>query len=171
MIVSHAPNWSATYNHKLRSQNIYSSGHWYYKQASLLLHQGILKGNHCTTDLLFDWFGLVCFANKNKKCQLSYSWFQTSQTGGQWYGPTTLSITTFSLTTLCITTLSTKNLLVTLSITTLSIMKLCRYVECHCSECLNLFIGMVNVIVLSAVMLSDVMPSVVAPMVQWYSPL
>jgi hypothetical protein len=21
----------------------------------------------CTTDLLFDWFGLVCFANKNKK--------------------------------------------------------------------------------------------------------
>jgi hypothetical protein len=23
--------------------------------------------------LLFDWFGLVCFANKNKNCQLSYS--------------------------------------------------------------------------------------------------
>jgi len=22
---------------------------------------------HCTVDLLFDWFGLVCFANKNKK--------------------------------------------------------------------------------------------------------
>ncbi len=22
---------------------------------------------HCTIDLLFDWFGLVCFANKNKK--------------------------------------------------------------------------------------------------------
>jgi len=21
------------------------------------------------TDLLFDWFGLVCFANKNKNCQ------------------------------------------------------------------------------------------------------
>ncbi len=21
---------------------------------------------HCTADLLFDWFGLVCFANKNK---------------------------------------------------------------------------------------------------------
>ncbi len=21
---------------------------------------------HCTIDLLFDWFGLVCFANKNK---------------------------------------------------------------------------------------------------------
>ena len=21
---------------------------------------------HCTVDLLFDWFGLVCFANKNK---------------------------------------------------------------------------------------------------------
>jgi hypothetical protein len=26
----------------------------------------------CTIDLLFDWFGLVCFANKNKNCQLSY---------------------------------------------------------------------------------------------------
>jgi len=24
-------------------------------------------------DLLFDLFGLVCFANKNKNCQLSYS--------------------------------------------------------------------------------------------------
>jgi hypothetical protein len=24
---------------------------------------------HCTIDLLFDWFGLVCFANKNKNCQ------------------------------------------------------------------------------------------------------
>jgi len=36
--------------------------------------QGILKGEyHCTIDLLFDWFGLVCFANKNKNCQLSYS--------------------------------------------------------------------------------------------------
>jgi hypothetical protein len=21
---------------------------------------------HCTVDVLFDWFGLVCFANKNK---------------------------------------------------------------------------------------------------------
>jgi hypothetical protein len=28
---------------------------------------------HCTVDLLFDWSGLVCFANKNKNCQLSYS--------------------------------------------------------------------------------------------------
>ena len=26
---------------------------------------------HCTVDLLFDWFGLVCFANKNKYCQLT----------------------------------------------------------------------------------------------------
>jgi hypothetical protein len=30
------------------------------------------EGNcHCTIDLLFDWLGLVCFANKNKNCQLS----------------------------------------------------------------------------------------------------
>ncbi len=41
-----------------------------------------------TVDLLFDWFGLVCFANKNKNYQFSYSWFQTSQTGGQWYSDT-----------------------------------------------------------------------------------
>ncbi len=31
---------------------------------------------HCTVDLLFDWFGFVCFANKNKNCQLSYNRFQ-----------------------------------------------------------------------------------------------
>jgi hypothetical protein len=33
------------------------------------LEQGILKGEGSTIDLLFDWFGLVCFANKNKNCQ------------------------------------------------------------------------------------------------------
>jgi hypothetical protein len=26
------------------------------------------KKYHCTVDLLFDWFGLVCLANKNKNC-------------------------------------------------------------------------------------------------------
>jgi hypothetical protein len=26
---------------------------------------------HCTIDLLFDWFGLVCFANKNKNCHIA----------------------------------------------------------------------------------------------------
>ncbi len=49
---------------------------------------GNTKGYHCTVDLLFDWFGLVCFANKNKNCHLSYSEFQTNQTGGQWYSDT-----------------------------------------------------------------------------------
>jgi len=39
-------------------------------------------------DLLFDWFGWVCLANKNKNCRLSYSWFQISQTGGQLYSDT-----------------------------------------------------------------------------------
>jgi hypothetical protein len=30
-----------------------------------------LRGKYyCTVDLLFDWFGLACFANKNKNCQL-----------------------------------------------------------------------------------------------------
>ncbi len=38
-----------------------------YKQEDINKNQGILEG-----DLLFDWFGLVCFANKNKNCQLSY---------------------------------------------------------------------------------------------------
>ncbi len=51
---------------------------------------GNIKGGkyHYTIDLLFDWFGLVCFANKNQNCQLSYSWFQTSGTGDQWYSDT-----------------------------------------------------------------------------------
>jgi hypothetical protein len=43
---------------------------------------------HCTVDLLLDLFGLVCFLNKNENCQLSYSWTQTSQTGGQQYSDT-----------------------------------------------------------------------------------
>jgi hypothetical protein len=35
---------------------------------------GNTKGKyHCTVDLLFDWFGLVYFANKNKNCLKSYS--------------------------------------------------------------------------------------------------
>jgi len=56
---------------------------------SVMAAQGILRGKyHCTIDLLFDWFGLVCFANKNKNCCLSYSGFQNSQTGGQWYNDT-----------------------------------------------------------------------------------
>jgi hypothetical protein len=44
---------------------------------------GNTKGGSITSvDLLFDWFGLVCFANNNKNCQFSYR-FQTCQTGGQ----------------------------------------------------------------------------------------
>jgi hypothetical protein len=55
-----------------------------------MVPSGNTKGEkyHCTTDLLFDWFGLVCLANKNKNCQLSYNRFQTSQTGGQSYSDT-----------------------------------------------------------------------------------
>ncbi len=63
-----------------------------YKRIFNLPNQGILKGKyHCTVDLLFDWFGLVCIANKNKNCQLSYRWFQTSQTGRQWHSDTSPS--------------------------------------------------------------------------------
>jgi hypothetical protein len=53
-----------------------------------LLGQGILKGD--TIDLLFDWSGFVCFANKNKNGQFSYNRFQTSQTGGHLYSDTSL---------------------------------------------------------------------------------
>jgi hypothetical protein len=38
--------------------------------SGLYYNQGILKGGvslYCCVDLLFDWFGLVCLANKNKK--------------------------------------------------------------------------------------------------------
>jgi hypothetical protein len=44
---------------------------------------------------------------------------------------------------------------------TLSIMKLCHYAECHCAECRDLFIGMLNVVMLSVVRLNVVMLSVV----------
>ncbi len=50
---------------------------------------GNTKGESITVPLTcFDWFGLVCFENKNKKYQLSHSWFQASQTGGQQYSDT-----------------------------------------------------------------------------------
>ncbi len=44
-------------------------------QQATLVASGNTKGGkyHCTVDLLFDLFGLVSFANKNKNCQLSYS--------------------------------------------------------------------------------------------------
>ncbi len=59
-------------------------------QGKLKNNQGILKGEVSLLPLevkWFDWFGLVCFANKNKNCQLSYNWFQTSQTS-QMYSDT-----------------------------------------------------------------------------------
>ncbi len=40
----------------------------YFLEANALAYPGNTKRGkyHCTVDLLFDWFGLVCFANKNK---------------------------------------------------------------------------------------------------------
>jgi hypothetical protein len=59
------------------------------KLSDTLLMESLKPGKyHCAIDLMFDWFGLACFANKNKKCQLQNSWFQTSQTGGPWYSDT-----------------------------------------------------------------------------------
>ncbi len=43
--------------------------------CKMFMKPGNTKGGSIT--------GLVCFANKNTNCQLSYSLFQTSQTGGQ----------------------------------------------------------------------------------------
>ncbi len=64
--------------------------YWTRLKISSIVKPGNTKGGkyHCTIELLLDWFGLVCFANKNKNWQLSYSWFQISQTGGQWYSDT-----------------------------------------------------------------------------------
>ncbi len=50
--------------------------------------QGLLKGENITVPLTSCLTGLVCFINKTKNCLLSFSWFQTSQTGGQWYSDT-----------------------------------------------------------------------------------
>jgi hypothetical protein len=41
----------------------------YIINVSVCLHREYLR----IVDVLFDWFGLVCFANKNKNCQFSYS--------------------------------------------------------------------------------------------------
>jgi hypothetical protein len=58
--------WSQTLKLWITSRLFYAT--------ALGLLQGVLKGKyHCTVDLLFEWFGLVCFANKNKNCQLSYN--------------------------------------------------------------------------------------------------
>jgi hypothetical protein len=41
----------------------------FYNEKLSSVESGNTKGGkyHCTIDLLFDWFGLGCFANKNKK--------------------------------------------------------------------------------------------------------
>ncbi len=44
--------------------------------------------NHCTTDLLFDWFGISCTTTDNYCFYLKNRLIQTSQTGGQWYNDT-----------------------------------------------------------------------------------
>ncbi len=40
---------------------------------------------HCTIELLFDWFWSVCFANKNKNCQIPNQSNRRSTV--QWYFP------------------------------------------------------------------------------------
>jgi hypothetical protein len=55
--------------------------------------QGALKGKyHCTIDLLFDWFGISCMTTDNFCFYFQNTLIQTSQTGGQQYGDTSLFI-------------------------------------------------------------------------------
>jgi len=44
--------------------------------------------NHCTVDLLFDWFGISCMTTDNFYFYLQNRLIQTSQTGGQRYSDT-----------------------------------------------------------------------------------
>ncbi len=44
---------------------------------------------------------------------------------------------------------------------TLSITKLCHYAEYHCAECRDLFIGMLNVFIITVIRLNVIMLSVV----------
>jgi hypothetical protein len=56
-------------------------------------NQGILKGEvslYHWPPVWLVWISLLC--KKKKNFQLSYSWFQTSQTGGQWYSDTSLFV-------------------------------------------------------------------------------
>ncbi len=43
---------------------------------------------HCTTDLLFDWFGISCMTTDHFCFHLENRLIQTSQTGGQLYSDT-----------------------------------------------------------------------------------
>ncbi len=62
---------SLDFNFPYRHKHSFKRGESFYAWLALFYSlpiAGILKGKyHCTVDLLFDWFGLVCFANKNKK--------------------------------------------------------------------------------------------------------
>ncbi len=52
-----------------------------------------------TVDLLFDWFGLVCFANKNKNCQLFIQLIPNQSNRRsmvQWYLPLKYSLVTLT---------------------------------------------------------------------------
>jgi hypothetical protein len=79
--------WIPTNNKKWNLVGFQGFSHWdlVIRDSATMSKFTSLGKFHCTIDLLFDWFGLVGFANKNKNFQLSYSWFQTSQTGGQQY--------------------------------------------------------------------------------------
>ena len=65
-----------------KSQN---EGDTFYPHPLYFTNPGNTKGGSIIVPLTSCLTG---FANKNKNCQLSYSWFQTSQTGGQHHSDT-----------------------------------------------------------------------------------
>jgi hypothetical protein len=59
---------AATENH-LKSRHYWlaqNNAGWPSRQTGLQgCQQGILKSDHCTIDLLFDWFGISCMTSDN----------------------------------------------------------------------------------------------------------
>jgi hypothetical protein len=43
---------------------------------------------HCTIDLLFDWFGIICMTTENFSFSFAKQLIQIGQTGGQWFSDT-----------------------------------------------------------------------------------
>jgi hypothetical protein len=61
----------------------------FHSNSFLVSSQEYYRGKyHCTTDLLFDWFGMNCMTIDNFCFYLQNRLIQTNQTGSQWYSDT-----------------------------------------------------------------------------------
>jgi hypothetical protein len=64
---------------------------WLFNQTryNVCFDREYLRGKyHCTVDLLFDWFGLVCFENKKQKLSVVIQLLPNQSRGGQQYSDT-----------------------------------------------------------------------------------